>query len=74
MTTAIVVGAPRDRHAELVKALEDYAEIIQDKAEARRLAWFLGDRDETEAAEAIMRHAGVREVSWSHFNLYGATP
>lgn len=56
---------PRDPHRDLVETLAEYANIIDDKAEARKLAWFLGDRGETEAAKAIMKYAAVQEPWWS---------
>lgn len=65
MTVIAVVGAPRDRHAELIAALEEYALIAPLQSEAlRRLAWFLGDKGEQEAAIAIMKHASVPGVTY----------
>lgn len=53
------VGAPRNRHAELVAALKEYADMAQhtDRKALQKLAWFLGDKGETEAALSIMEHA-----------------
>lgn len=71
MTHSYSVGAPRDRHAELVASLKMFADMTRhnDRKFLQRLAWFLGDRGEQEAAEAIMQHA--REpVAYSAY-MYG---
>lgn len=65
---SVTIG-PDDKHRDLVAALEEYASLRKDVAggaeECRRLAWFLGDVGEREAAEAIMRHAKVVE-HWTY--------
>lgn len=56
---------PAEAHRDLVAALEEYASHVNvSKEECRKLAWFLGDKGEKEAAEAIMRHAKVVESKW----------
>lgn len=56
---------PRDQHRDLVEALGAFANLrshsATSKEELRALAWFLGDKDETAAAKAIMEHVGFEE-------------
>lgn len=62
---SVTVG-PADKHRDLVAVLEEYASHANvSKEECRRLAWFLGDKGEQAAAEAIMRHAKVVEFDWT---------
>lgn len=62
-----VTLGPADKHRDLVAALEEFASHANvSKEECRRLAWFLGDVGEREAAEAIMKHAKVIEPMWGY--------
>lgn len=71
MTHSFSVGSPRNRHAELVASIKMFADMTHDTERKclQRLAWFLADRGEQEAAEAIMRHA-KEPVNYSAY-MYG---
>lgn len=65
---------PRDNYQHLIDLLSEYAAIIDAKHEARKLAWFLGDRGEVEAAKAIMKHAAVVEPVYYGTPMWGYFP
>lgn len=63
---------PVDKHRQLVEALEEFSKIVvshepptTQREALRKLAWFLGDKGEQAAAEAIMKHAKVVEQDWA---------
>lgn len=65
---------PRDPYRDLIDNLAMFADLTTDKEAVRKLAWFLGDRGEQEAAQAIMKHAAVREPTWYGTPMWGYIP
>jgi len=66
-----VTLGPADKYRDLVAALEEYASHANvSKEECRRLAWFLGDKGEQEAAKAIMKHAKAVEYGYVYGFAY----
>lgn len=58
---SVTVG-PVDTTERLIESLAEYAALRTGAGaaeECRRLAWFLGDKGEADAARAIMEHASV---------------
>lgn len=76
MTSYSYPPPKQSAHEVLVAALESYAMLSQhpeQKEACRRLAWFLGDAGQQEAANAIMKHAKIAEYAMTPWG-YMAVP